>query len=230
MLIWPSHHFDGDSNLHEAIFISWPTMGASASTAEPLRRVKDEGGRAMEAAMRIRVRTLGVRIAWRVAVFAIVLGASAISIVKPSLASASTTKLPSEFITKVNAYCSAEEARFNQTLGKFPFNNFNPNHPDLSTMRKVGAHFAKALPIRRAIPTSLMNLGEPEVGKAQWDELRTLALQSDRLAISQVHIALTGTTKAFVANINQTTPLQNKLESIAVRDGCSKSTPCSNVF
>jgi hypothetical protein len=184
----------------------------------------------MGTAAGIRVRPLGARIVLRLVVLAIVLAASAVLIENPSPVSANTTKLPPEFITKVNAYCTAEEARFNKTLGKFPFNNFDPTHPDLSTMRKVGAHFAKALPIRRAIPTGLMNLGEPEVGNAQWDGLRTLAIQSDRLAISQVHIALTGTTKAFVANINQTTALQNKLESTAVKDGFSKKTPCGEVF
>ena len=138
--------------------------------------------------------------------------------------------MPPEFIAKVNAYCSAEEAQFNSTLGKFPFNNFDPTNPDLSTMRKVGRHFAEALPIRQSIPSGLTKLGEPQQGKAQWDELRTLAIQSNRLAISQVHIAETGTTKAFVENVNQTQALGNKLESTAVKDGFAKTTPCGEVF
>ena len=97
-------------------------------------------------------------------------------------------------------------------------------------MRKVGAYFAKALPIRRSMLTSLRGLGEPQVGEAQWNGLRMLAIQSDQLAISQVHIALTGTTKAFVDNVDQTQALQNKLESTAVKDGFSVKTPCGQVF
>jgi hypothetical protein len=179
----------------------------------------------------IRLGQFGLRMIFRLAMFTIVLSACVVSIQSATpFASASATKLPPTFITKVNTYCSAEEARFNSTLGKFPFNNFDPTNPELTTMRKVGRYFAKALPIRQAIPTSLIKLGEPQEGKAQWDGLRALAIQSDRLAISQVHIALTGTTKAFVDNVNQTQAIQNKLESTAVRNGFSKNTPCGEIF
>jgi hypothetical protein len=184
----------------------------------------------MAASMGFRVRTLDARFVLCLAVLTIALCPCLAAVQRASPAGATTTKVSPAFIAKVNAYCSAQEARFNKTLGKFPFDNFDPTHPDLSTMRKVGAHFAESLPIRRGIPASLMKLGEPEVGKAQWDALRTLAIQSDRLGISQVHIALTGTTEEFVANVNQTTAIQNKLESTAVKDGFSKKTPCGDVF
>lgn len=180
--------------------------------------------------MEFRVRALNARFVLRSAVLAIAFLSCLLSIQRASPAGAATTKISPEFIAKVNAYCSAQEARFNKTLGKFPFNNFDPTHPDLNTMRKVGAHFAESLPIRLGLPTSLMKLGEPKVGESQWDGLRTLAIQSDRLAINQVHIALKGTTEAFAANVNQTSALQNKLESTAVRDGFSHKTPCGEVF
>ena len=180
--------------------------------------------------MGFRVRALNPQFVLRLAIFTIALGPCLLSLEKASPASASTTKVSPEFIVKVNAYCSIEEGRFSKTLGKFPFDNFDPTHPDLSTMRKVGRHFAEALPLRRAIPSDLKNLGEPPVGQAQWDALRALAVKSDQVAIIQVQIALTGTTKAFVANVDHTQVLQNKLESTAVKDGFSKKTPCSDVF
>lgn len=135
-----------------------------------------------------------------------------------------------EFITKVNAYCSAEESRFNNVLGQFPFPNFDPLHPDVKTLRLVGTHFEKAQSLRKSIPTELKALGEPQAGKTQWAALRSLATQSDNIAIEQIHAALGGDVKGFVDTVNQTTSVHNKLVKTAVKDGFEKSSPCGEVF
>jgi hypothetical protein len=134
------------------------------------------------------------------------------------------------FIAKVNAYCSAEESRFNKVLGQFPFSNFDPYHPDVKTLRLVGRHFEEALPLRKAIPNELKALGMPQAGKSQWGELESLAVQSDTIAISQIRVALAGNAKSFVDTVNQTTSVHNKLVSSAEKDGFAKSSPCGQVF
>ena len=134
------------------------------------------------------------------------------------------------FIAKVNAYCSAEESRFNGVLGQFPFPNFEPLHPDTKTLRLVGKHFEEALPLRKAIPNELKALGKPQAGKSQWGELESLAVQSNNIAISQIRVALAGNAKGFVDTVNQTTSVHNKLVKSAQKDGFAKSSPCGQVF
>jgi hypothetical protein len=135
-----------------------------------------------------------------------------------------------EFIAKVNAYCSAEESRFNRVLGQFPFSNFDPFHPDVKTLRLVGNHFEKALSLRRAVPNELKALGKPQTGKTQWAELETLATQSDNIAIGQIRVALAGDVKGFVTTVNQTQSVHNKLVKTAEKDGFAKSSPCGELF
>lgn len=135
-----------------------------------------------------------------------------------------------EFIAKVNAYCSGEESSFNSVLGQFPFQNFNPLHPDVKTLPMVGAHFEKAMSLREAIPNGLKALGEPQAGKTQWAALKALAVQSDNIAIKQIQTALASNVKGFVTTVNQTTLVHNKLVRTAEKDGFAKSSPCGDVF
>ena len=149
----------------------------------------------------------------------------------PAISQAKTKPAISpEFIAKVNAYCSAEESSFNNVLGQFPFQNFNPLHPDVKTLPMVGAHFEKAMSLREAIPNGLKALGEPQAGKTQWAALRWLAVQSDNIAIKQIQTALAANVKGFVTTVNQTTSVHNKLVKTAEKDGFAKSSPCGDVF
>jgi hypothetical protein len=149
----------------------------------------------------------------------------------PSISQAKTKPAISpEFIAQVNAYCSAEESRFNKVLGQFPFSNFDPLHPDVKTLRLVGSHFEKALSLRKAIPDELKALGKPQAGKTQWAELESLAAQSDNIAIDQIRVALAGNVKGFVTTVNQTQSVHNKLVKTAENDGFAKSSPCGDVF
>ena len=133
------------------------------------------------------------------------------------------------FIAKVNAYCSAEESRFNRCLAS-SHSKFQPLHPDTKTLRLVGKHFEEALPLRKAIPNELKALGKPQAGKSQWGELESLAVQSNNIAISQIRVALAGNAKGFVDTVNQTTSVHNRLVKSAQKDGFAKSSPCGQVF
>jgi hypothetical protein len=148
----------------------------------------------------------------------------------PGVALAKTTTISPAFIAKVNAYCTSEESQFNKVLGKFPFPNFDPTKPDVKTMKLVGKHFAKDLPLRRAIPNDLNKLGQPPVGKTQWAAIKALALQSNQVALTQIQAALAGNTKAFVNTVNQSDTVQTKLTATATKAGFSKKTPCGDVF
>jgi hypothetical protein len=148
------------------------------------------------------------------------------------IASQAKTKpaISPEFIAKVNAYCSAQESRFNNVLGQFPYPNFNSLHPDVKTLRLVGSHFEKAMSLRTAISSGLKALGEPQAGKTQWAELRSLATQSDDIAIEQIHTALAGNVKGFITTVKQTQSVHNKLVKTAETAGFAKTSPCGDVF
>jgi hypothetical protein len=73
-------------------------------------------------------------------------------------------------------------------------------------------------------------LGKPQTGKSQWDELESLAAQSDNIAINQIRVALAGNVKGFVDTVNQTTSVHNKLVKTAEKDGFAKSSSCGDVF
>jgi hypothetical protein len=154
-----------------------------------------------------------------------------ICLVYPVVSQAATKPAISpEFIAKVNAYCSAEESSFNNVLGQFPYPNFDSLHPDVKTLRLVGSHFEKAMSLRTAIPNGLKALGEPQAGKTQWAELRSLATKSDNIAIEQIHAALAANVTGFVTTVNQTNSVHDKLVKTAEKDGFAKSSPCGDVF
>jgi hypothetical protein len=134
------------------------------------------------------------------------------------------------FIAKVNAYCSAEQSRFNQVLGQFPYPSFDPLHPDVTTMRLVGKHFEQGLSLRNAIPSQLKALGEPQAGKSHWDQLESLANQINRTDTTQVRVALAGNVKGFVTTVNQNSSEHNELVKTAEKDGFAKSSPCGDLF
>ena len=135
-----------------------------------------------------------------------------------------------QFIKKADRLCVKLNVRFDRALGKFPFQDFDAFHPDLKTLPLVGKHFAKALPIRRAIPAELRSLGEPATGKQAWDAIRTLALQENATGIKQVSVALASNAKRFVATVNQMHRLHIATGGKATSAGFPKNSPCGQTF
>jgi hypothetical protein len=142
-----------------------------------------------------------------------------------------TQKIEPAFIAKVNALCTTINDQVHAAgIGTFPYQTFDPQHPDTATLPLVGAYFARGLLIRRAIPADLAALGEPRTAQAQWDSLRNLALQLNQTAIEQVAAAKAGDKKAFVATVNRVNGLHDRISSKALEDGFAKSSPCGDTF
>lgn len=150
----------------------------------------------------------------------------------PGIAQAKTTPtITPSFIAKVNTFCASEATKITTAEGgSFPYPNFNPYAPDVKTMRLAGAFFAKALSVRQDVPQQLKAVGEPTSGQRQWNDLKAIDAESNRIAITQVHDAQTGNVKGFVSTVRRLTSLQNELVKESVKDGFSKSGPCTNAF
>src|SRR5512133_1179922 len=75
--------------------------------------------------------------------------------------------IPSAFIAKVDAVCADAVPPH----GQFPFQNFDPMHPDPGLLPKVGAFFEANIPTdqRVEIERELKALGEPTVDATEWD-------------------------------------------------------------
>lgn len=140
------------------------------------------------------------------------------------------TAISPQFIAKADRLCAKLNARFSSALGTFPFQDFDAFHPDLKTLPLVGKHFAKALPIRRAIPAELRGLGEPTTGKQAWDAIRSLALQVNATGIKQVSVALASNAKGFVPTVSQMHRLHNAIVAKAITAGFAKTSACGETF
>lgn len=150
----------------------------------------------------------------------------------PGIVQAKTTPTISpSFMTKVDGFCASEATQIATAEGgSFPYPNFNPYAPDVKTMRLAGAFFAKALSVRQVVPQQLEALGEPTSGQRQWNDLKATEVKSNRIAITQVHDAQAGNVKGFVSTVRQLTSVQNDLVKEVVKDGFTKSSPCTKAF
>src|SRR5205807_2637539 len=72
------------------------------------------------------------------------------------------TKFDAPFIARVDAVC----ARAAAGARPFPYPNFNPTRPDVKTLPKVGAFFARQQAVADAVPKQLRQLGSPTTGQA----------------------------------------------------------------
>jgi hypothetical protein len=134
------------------------------------------------------------------------------------------------FVAKVNAFCATEWRRVPTAGKQFPYPQFDPDHPDLRTLPKVGRYFAVGLPERHKLPGRLDALGEPATGRAQWDKIRGLALQENAAGIRQVHVALTSRARAFTQTAHAIRRIANELHSAARSAGFSATSPCAKLF
>jgi hypothetical protein len=139
-------------------------------------------------------------------------------------------KIDPAFVAKVNAFCAAEARRV-PTYGKqFPYPHFDPDHPDLATLPKVGSYFAAGLPERHQLPARLTALGEPATGRPQWDRIRGLALQENAVGIRQVNVALASQAQAFTETAHAITKIADELHNAARSAGFSTTSPCGQLF
>ncbi len=134
------------------------------------------------------------------------------------------------FVAKVNAFCAAEAKQLPTNAHQFPYPQFDPSHPDLRTLPKVGAYLAADLPERHKLPTRLNALGEPATGRAQWHQIRSLALQENAIGTRQVTVALASQARAFTATAHEIAKIANELHNASRKAGFSTTSPCASLF
>jgi hypothetical protein len=116
------------------------------------------------------------------------------------------------FVRRADAACSATERKV-QALGPFPFEDFDPFHPDPQVLPQVGQFFNQ--PARRNPPSALLRtleqLGKPAARAAAWKSVlgarRTLIASE----ATQVKAALADDGPAFVQSVYQTSRNYNDL-------------------
>ena len=113
---------------------------------------------------------------------------------------------------------------------QFPFTHFDPDHPDLATLPRVGSYFAADLPERHNLPARLNALGEPATGRAQWDRIRSLALRENAVAIRQVNVALASQAQAFTETAHAIHKITDELHRAARSAGFSTTSVCAKLF
>jgi hypothetical protein len=145
----------------------------------------------------------------------------------PSPAPASA--LDADFIAKANAVC----ARAKQALdarGQFPYRSFDPLHPDVKLLPKVGAFFAARRSIGDRVPGELQALGAPRKAASQWEQIVALSRQDRAIADRQIKAAEASDASAFVATVNAVAATDNRLGQIATSSGFSRSSPCGAIL
>ncbi len=133
------------------------------------------------------------------------------------------------FVAKVNAFCAAETRRFPMYGKQFPYPHFDPDHPDLATLPRVGSYFAADLPERHKLPARLDALGEPATGRPQWDRIRSLALRENAVTIRQVNVALASRAQAFTETAHAIHKITDELHHAARRAGFSTTSQCAKL-
>ena len=141
-----------------------------------------------------------------------------------------SSKIDPAFVAKVNAFCAAETRRFPMYGKQFPYPRFDPDHPDLATLPRVGSYFAADLPERHKLPARLNALGEPATGRPQWDRIRSLALRENAVAIRQVNVALASQAQAFTETAHAIHKITDELHHAARSAGFSTTSPCAKLF
>jgi hypothetical protein len=116
------------------------------------------------------------------------------------------------FIRRADAACSATERKV-QSMGDFPFPDFDPFHPDPQTLPQVGQFFNQ--PARRALPSGLLTklekLGKPPASRSAWQ--RVLAARRTIIGneTKQTNAALANDAPTFVASVYQMSRDYNRL-------------------
>jgi hypothetical protein len=144
----------------------------------------------------------------------------------PETAPNASSKIDSAFVARADAVC----ARASKGAVRFPYRNFDPLHPDVKLLPKVGAFFAKRQAIADAVPKQLRQLGPPATGRALWTQMLTLATRDRAVADRQIKAAEASDGRGFVATVNAVSQTSNQLGHLAVAAGFSSSSPCRMIF
>jgi hypothetical protein len=113
---------------------------------------------------------------------------------------------------------------------EFPFQAFDPLHPDPKLLPRVGAYFAAVRLINDQIPAQLATLGSPRKGQALWSSMAALAKQDRVITDRQISAAQAANAPAFVATVTELQGVATRISSLAVQGGFSPASPCNAIF
>jgi hypothetical protein len=139
------------------------------------------------------------------------------------------TSLERAFIARVNAVCKRAERTIGRH-GAFPYKSFNPLHPDVTLLPKVGAFLAGTRSVADRLPVELQDLGTPRRGQAQWSRIVALAKQDRTLADAQIKAAEASNASAFIATVDEIETTNMQLGQVEITSGLSTTSPCSTII
>jgi hypothetical protein len=151
---------------------------------------------------------------------------STTSIPSPSPA----TTLEPAFIARADAVCVRAKNRVDAAHGQFPYHNFDPLHPDVKLLPKVGAFFAQVRSTSDRVPVELRALGSPRKAQTLWNEMLTLAKQSRAIADQQIKTAEKSDAPGFIATVNEIQRTDKQLQKLALEGGFSNASPCNAIL
>ena len=147
-----------------------------------------------------------------------------------SIASPSTaTALDPAFVARANAVCARAKARLD-AHGPFPYQSFDPLHPDVKLLPKVGVFFAQAQSTADRVPIELRQLGTPQKAQTLWNEMLALTKQDRAIADRQITAAMASNAAAFAATVNEVNATDMRLQKLALESGFPNSSPCTAIF
>jgi hypothetical protein len=139
------------------------------------------------------------------------------------------TALDAAFIARANAVC-ARAKRALDAKGQFPYQSFDPLHPQVTLLPKVGAFFAARRAIGDRVPAELQALGTPHNAAGQWDQMVALSKQDRAIADRQIKAAEASDAPAFVATVNAIAATDKRLGQLALSSGFTRSSPCTAIL
>jgi hypothetical protein len=139
------------------------------------------------------------------------------------------TALDALFIARANAVC-ARAKRALDAKGQFPYQSFDPLHPQVTLLPKVGAFFAARRAIGDRVPAELQALGTPHNAASQWDQIVALSKQDRAIADRQIKAAEASDAPAFVATVNTIAATDKRLGQVALSSGFTRSSPCTAIL
>jgi hypothetical protein len=108
------------------------------------------------------------------------------------------------FRARADSLCSAAATRL-ESLPHFPFDDFDPLHPDGKRLPEVGRFFTGSgdpRPTLTTLQSRLRALGEPPAAATEWDRVRTALAHELGVRDEQDRAALAGDGTAFVKSVH----------------------------
>jgi hypothetical protein len=128
------------------------------------------------------------------------------------------------FRQHANSLCSTAAAHL-AALPRFPFNNFDPLHPDKTALPKVGRFFAglgDARPILHHLTDQLIALGPPPANTGSWQRVITTEQAALAARDQQIRAALAADPRAFAASVSHVGTTAGDLALAATAFGVEK--------